>query len=257
VLFFDGHEREEHVEYRNEWSKRIMEYREYSETYSYEDVSIVVPPTLPPNVKQHVFVTHDESTFYANDHQQYAWLEESESFILPKSQGRSIMISEFHCPCHGTMRAVINGKAVTSRVVFYPGAAYQGYWTSEHMIAQLQDVLELFKLLHTGMVGVFLFDQSSNHKAFAKDALVASRMNMGAHEVSKNEVKVRNGFYTNNQGVKKIQSFYVEKNYNYPEVRKVQLSKVDRATKAAKINELFNNIHAVSFFLYPSFFLKK
>ena len=81
-----------------------MQYREISETYSYDDVSIAIPPVLPANVKQHVFVTHDESTFYANDHQQYAWLEENENFIPLKSQGRSIMISEFYCPCHGTMR---------------------------------------------------------------------------------------------------------------------------------------------------------
>ncbi|KAI9254197.1 hypothetical protein EDC94DRAFT_619201 [Helicostylum pulchrum] len=53
---------------------------------------------------------------------------------MPKSQDRSIVVSEFQCPCHGTMRAVVNGKEMISRVVFYPGAASQGYWTSEHMI---------------------------------------------------------------------------------------------------------------------------
>ncbi|KAG2231563.1 hypothetical protein INT48_002979, partial [Thamnidium elegans] len=216
VIFFDGHEREDVVAYRNEWSKRIMLYREYSETYSYDDVSIVIPPILPTNVRQHVFVTHDESTFYANDHQQYAWLEETENFCLPKSQGRSIMISEFHCPCHGTMRAMINGKPMTSRVVFYPGAPHQGYWTSEHMITQLKDVL------------------SSNHKAFAKDALVASRMNMGGGEVKEDDVKVRDGRYTvvvDSQSVEKRQSFYVERNFNYPELQKLRFSKISRADK--------------------------
>ncbi|KAI9249110.1 hypothetical protein EDC94DRAFT_589263 [Helicostylum pulchrum] len=55
---------------------------------------------------------------------------------MPKSQGRSIMIAESQCPCHGTMRAVINGKEMISRVVFYPGATSEGYWTSDHMIVQ-------------------------------------------------------------------------------------------------------------------------
>lgn len=261
MLFFDGHEREDVVAYRKEWSKRIMEYLGYSETYDYDDVSVAIPPTLSIGIKQHVFVTHDESTFYANDHQQYAWLEKTESFILPKSQGRSIMISEFHCPCHGTMRAVINGKSMTSRVVFYPGAASQGYWTSEHMIIQLKDVLELFKFLHVGMVGVFLFDQSSNHKAYAKDALVASRMNMGAHEVPKHEVKVRDGFYTDNQGVGKSQSFYVERNFDYPEIQKLKFSKASREIKRVKADKIFNDVHAVSFFfllkLLCTLFFKK
>lgn len=88
-------------------------------------------------------------------------------------------------------------------MVFYPGAANQGYWTSEHVIIQLKGVLMLFEFLHEGMGGVLLFDQSNNHKAYAKDALAASRMNMGAHEVDKDEVKVRDGSYTDNAGVQK------------------------------------------------------
>lgn len=202
VIYFDGHEREDVVSYRKEWATRIMEYRGFSETYGYEDVSVAIPPALPNNVKQHVFVTHDESTFYANDHQKYAWLKATENFIMPKSQGRSIMIAEFQCPCHGTMRAVINGKEMISRVVFYPGATSEGYWTSDHMIVQLKDVLELFEFLHEGMVGVFLFDQSSNHKAYAKDALVATRMNMNATEVSRDDVKVRNMVFTSTRKLK-------------------------------------------------------
>lgn len=117
MLYFDGHEREDVVAYRQEWARRIMTYREYSETYEYDDVSVGIPPTFTGDIKQHVFVTHDESTFYANDHQKYAWLEKTESFILPKSQGRSIMISEFHCPCHGTMRGVISLSCTLAIIV--------------------------------------------------------------------------------------------------------------------------------------------
>jgi hypothetical protein len=41
------------------------------------------------------------------------------------------MVSEFQCNCHGTMRGTVNGKYMTSRHLFYPGAANEGYWTSE------------------------------------------------------------------------------------------------------------------------------
>lgn len=139
VVYFDGHEREDVVNYRKEWSKRMMEYYEYCEKYDEMDVEKVSPPVHMNGKKQHVFVTHDESTFYANDYQKYAWVENDESYCLPKSQGRSIMISEFQCPCHGTMKGYINGKFITSRVIFYPGAQYQGYWKCEHMLAQLRD----------------------------------------------------------------------------------------------------------------------
>ena len=47
------------------------------------------------------------------------------------------------------------------------------------MVAQLKDdVIELFDLLHPGCTAVFLFDNSSNHSAYADDALVASRMTL-------------------------------------------------------------------------------
>ena len=47
------------------------------------------------------------------------------------------------------------------------------------MVEQLvTDVIPLFESLHPDCVGVFLLDNSSNHAAFADDALVAKRMTM-------------------------------------------------------------------------------
>ncbi|KAG1569197.1 hypothetical protein G6F50_006604 [Rhizopus delemar] len=47
------------------------------------------------------------------------------------------------------------------------------------MVEQLkEDAIGLFEALHPNCVAVFLFDNSSNHGAFADDALVASRMTL-------------------------------------------------------------------------------
>jgi hypothetical protein len=47
------------------------------------------------------------------------------------------------------------------------------------MVQQLkEDALPLFELLHPGCKAVFLFDNSCNHRAYADDALVASRMTL-------------------------------------------------------------------------------
>ncbi|KAI9247811.1 hypothetical protein EDC94DRAFT_685185 [Helicostylum pulchrum] len=68
------------------------------------------------------------------------------------------------------------------------------------------------------MVAVFLFDQSSNHKAFAKDALVANRMNMNAGAIGNDEDKVRNGFYIGNQSANSLQiRRYYNKSFRYIE----------------------------------------
>lgn len=250
AVYYDGHEREDVIAYRLLWSNRIMEYQKFSQEYDQDDVSVELPLELPAGTKQHVFVTHDESTFYSNDYQKHAWVENNESYCLPKSQGRSIMVSEFHCRCHGTMRATINGKKVTSRKIFYPGAANEGYWTSKHMLEQLEEVITLFNHIHEGMIGVFCFDQSSNHKAFAPDALVANRMNMLPHVVKPDEVRVRNGHYVEEDILgnkrERSQPMYVERDNNFIEIQRVRNSKMDADLRRQTLRKIILNKTAVS-----------
>ena len=177
-VFYDGHEREDVVAYRNVWSKRMMQYIERSDIYEGEEMD-AVPPRLEEGQKKIVFVTHDESTFYANDGKTDLWLKEGENYIRKKGAGLSIMISEFQCPCHGTMKA----SGMTSREIFKAGTDRQGWWTSVDMVRQLEtSVIKVFDQLHPGCTGVFLFDHSSNHGAYADDALVVSRMTLNEKE---------------------------------------------------------------------------
>ncbi|POG61994.1 hypothetical protein GLOIN_2v1785920 [Rhizophagus irregularis DAOM 181602=DAOM 197198] len=54
-----------------------------------------------------------------------------------------------------------------------------GYWTAEHLLEQIEyKAIPIFEALYSDCVAVFAFDNSSNHAAFSKDALVASRMNL-------------------------------------------------------------------------------
>ncbi|KAG2204123.1 hypothetical protein INT47_011606 [Mucor saturninus] len=175
TIFFDGHEREDVITYRNEWSKRMVEYMKRSEFYAGNNEEEVLEPILDEGMKQIVFVTHDESTFYANDGKDDLWLLEGENHIRKKGPGSSIMVSEFQCPCHGTMKSA----GWTSRRFFKAGVGREGYWKYTDMLEQLQDdAIPLFELLHPGCQAVFLFDNSSNHNAFGDDALVASRVTL-------------------------------------------------------------------------------
>jgi hypothetical protein len=120
-------------------------------------------------------VTHDESTFYSNDGKEKSWFMEQEVQLQPKGPGGSIMVSEFQCACHGTMR--YNGQV--SRTLFYAGTNRDGYWTYEHLVNQLEEqAIPIFRSLHPDCKGLFIFDQSSNHTAYSADALVASRMTL-------------------------------------------------------------------------------
>ena len=77
-----------------ELEKRFVKY----EGERLEDV------VLPVGVKPLVYVVHDESIFVASDGKKEVWQEiEGKRHLLPKSQGRSLMVSEFLCECHGAM----------------------------------------------------------------------------------------------------------------------------------------------------------
>ena len=72
------------------------------------------------------------------------------------------------------------GLPNTARVLLEYGAEKEGYWNSERFINNVKDALKIaeFKYPARRNTLVFVFDQSSCHKAFAEDALNASRMNM-------------------------------------------------------------------------------
>lgn len=161
--------------YRNYWCARMLSYMAKSEFYEGDEMKTILMPHLGEEEVQFVFVTHDESTFYANDGKNDIWLMDGENYLRKKGPGQSIMISEFQCPCHGTMKR--NGWS--SRKIFKAGGDREGWWTYHDMVKQLEeDAIKLFEVLHPGCKAVFLLDNSSNHNAFADDALVASRMTL-------------------------------------------------------------------------------
>jgi hypothetical protein len=175
-VYYDGHEREDVVKYRGEWAKRMMEYKRRMDVFTGDENHPIIPYTGKHKI---VMVTHDECTFYANDVKKQLWLLPGveETPLAQKGPGQSIMVSEFQCPYHKTMKSKKNpGK--TSRELFYAGKNRDGWWTAADMRRQFKEVVEIFEELHEGCTGIFLFDNSSNHGAFEKSALVVSRMCM-------------------------------------------------------------------------------
>lgn len=211
AIFFDGHEREDAVAYRNEWSKRMVEYMKRSDFYEGDERQDVYEPILENDQSKIVFVTHDESTFYANDGKNDLWLQKGENYIRQKSAGQSIMVSEFQCPCHGTMKV----EGWTSRQFFKAGGGREGWWTYEHMVEQLEQVIPLFETLHEGCTAVFIFDNSSNHGAYGDDALVASRMPLKEQEWPQSKkYQFRDTIAQHADGTTFHQTFYYNKQFS-------------------------------------------
>ena len=97
-MYIDGHEREDVVEYRNQFIKRWREYEKRMVMYNNNGNVDSIPSGFP--VPQGhwfrlILVTHDESTFYANDRRKTKWSHASEK-VTPqkKGEGPSLMISD-------------------------------------------------------------------------------------------------------------------------------------------------------------------
>lgn len=72
--------------------------------YCFQDISITlleyddsgnIHKNLLCGDKRHILITHDYSTFYANDGKLYFWKPEGQEWLRPKSRGKGIMISNF------------------------------------------------------------------------------------------------------------------------------------------------------------------
>ncbi|ODQ76870.1 hypothetical protein LIPSTDRAFT_757 [Lipomyces starkeyi NRRL Y-11557] len=187
-VYFDGHERDDVVKYRQEWARRMIEHRSQMKEFDGEDCQIVIAPALPEGAKEKVLVTHDECYFNSNDDNAVTWIERGESVIKKKGQGRGLMVSDFYCACHGPLRF----ENQYARTIIEPGKHRDGYWTSDHMVAQLRSAIDIFEKAHPGCVAVFCFDQSSNHQAMSHDALVITKLTLNDKP---NSVPIVDGFF--------------------------------------------------------------
>lgn len=97
-MYVNGHEREDVVQYWKEFIARWKDYEKRMVTYD-KDGNINFIPTGFPILQGHHFwlilVTHNESTFYANDWRKTQYYHTSEKATLQKKgEGPSLMISD-------------------------------------------------------------------------------------------------------------------------------------------------------------------
>ncbi|OAD75544.1 hypothetical protein PHYBLDRAFT_64457 [Phycomyces blakesleeanus NRRL 1555(-)] len=120
----------------------------------------------------------------------------------------SLMIIEFKCACHGTM----SNAACSSWEVFHPGANRDGYWTSAHMLKQLEsNAIPLFEVIHPGCKAVFVFNQSTNHKAYSQNALIANKITLGDKEVEEDDLCTLRDTTFVWDGEEQVQTMYYKK----------------------------------------------
>ena len=149
--------------------------------------------------KEVVHVFHDEA-IAANEGRRKRWGVKGDRSCM-KTKGKAMMVSGFICPCHGRMAiegpdlaqftskhpglnfelskfpgahnavAADGIEGVHSFTTIEPGKAGHGWWKGEDVVRQCKEVVPIFERLHPGKVGIFIFDNSTNHSAFPPGAL--------------------------------------------------------------------------------------
>jgi hypothetical protein len=210
-LYIDGHERPDVIAYRDAFLERMAEHSEYFFRYEGEDMDTVISPDLQSGQRPRVLVTHDESCFSSHDGKSTIWMDVNDRPLRPKGQGRSIMVSEFLCECHGAMklnneqRAQYPDTPFETCTIILPGKQQDGYWTTANLIQQVRTkAMPIFKILHPGCDGLFLFDNSQNHRSLPPDALRASALNLS--DGGKNVQKQRSGWFIDDNGIRVTQT---------------------------------------------------
>ncbi|CAG8485078.1 5056_t:CDS:2 [Cetraspora pellucida] len=140
TIYFDGHER--------------------------ENLEHAILPRLSYGVREIVLVTHDKTPFYANNSMHKVWGPKDESMLHNKSQELSMHVSNFICQSIERLKlseyerrindllpddSHLKLKHTKTCVIIYPGSNWDA---------------------------LFMFDNRSNHGAFANNALMVSQMNM-------------------------------------------------------------------------------
>lgn len=209
-LYIDGHERSDVVEYREAFLQRMSDHANYFFRYDGEDMNTITPPSLPSHQRPRVLVTHDESCFSSRDGKTTIWMDANDRPLRPKGQGRSIMISEFLCKCHGPMKlneaqqAENPGVPSETCTIIVPEKQQDGYWTAANLIDKVKTkAMPIFKILHPRFDALFLFDNSQNHRSLPPDVLRASVLNLS--DGGENVQNQRAGWFIDSNGIRMTQ----------------------------------------------------
>ncbi|KAF0701900.1 hypothetical protein AaE_016253 [Aphanomyces astaci] len=182
-VYIDGHERDDVVEYRKSFCSTWIALSDRMASYSGDTMETADCPTA----EEVVWVTHDESIFYANDDGGMVWTNAAHPDLPKKGRGRSVMVSEFLCPCHGRLYTPSDNGDIFVIETLHVGKAQEGYWTSTSF-----DRCRRKFSRHSPHCTL-----STYHAAFAVDALRANSMNLNP---GGKQPKLRDGWYKDSGG---------------------------------------------------------
>ena len=165
----------------------------------------------PPNCKPSLILGQDKCIFCQFIFSQGFWCcPDGTKQLIPKDDGHGVMLSSFTCRefgygyklckyCLSKINKMRDGQTYADKdaakkrygpVTKQPllkcpfvceleyGNSLEGYWSYEHMIIQLEDIVDCLKCLHPKFDIVVLVDHSNGHDRLQPDGLNINRINI-------------------------------------------------------------------------------
>ncbi|CAG8680347.1 10766_t:CDS:2, partial [Cetraspora pellucida] len=149
-MYIDSYEREDIITYQREFLENMKLLERCIVKYEGEQM-VPILPVLEVNEQKLILVTHDKYIFYMNDGKRNVWNE------------RSIMVSEFLLETCGWLQ--LSEEEINA----YPDIPMEAHYKA----------IPIFETKFPNAITIFAFDNSTSHVGYAKDALLAERINLG------------------------------------------------------------------------------
>ncbi|KIJ35540.1 hypothetical protein M422DRAFT_180562 [Sphaerobolus stellatus SS14] len=159
-MYIDGHEHED---------PKMMKWSAHGD--------IILSDLCHIGEKKVVLITHNESTFYANDWCPKQWIHSSEKPApVQKGEGVSIIVSDFYSPDLGWL--ISKDSTQEACILFKAGKNQDGYFDCTDLCKQVSTTIDLFEdnFPDKSAVAAFGFDNAPGHQKHPEDALSARNM---------------------------------------------------------------------------------
>eukprot|EP01083_Nonionella_stella_P296654 1007715_1 len=207
-VYVDGHEREDVVLHRATYLSAMKSDAHFTVTYKDmdddRDLLHLIKQRLKSKTRTIVHIKHDECATHVNAMNRCAWFHKNYKPLRPKSNGKLFNVSGFLTESVGIDMHLYDIRKCGKT---------EGYWRCEDLCDQIRVVVPYLEQIFCEsdedlpyLVLKFVFDHSTNHGKYSKDALNVKKMNRRAG----GKVPVmRDGYYTKH-GQKIVQKMFYE-----------------------------------------------
>src|SRR6266496_4282567 len=149
-VYYDGHERPDVIEYRKHFLNEIFELEKWMLKPLDDNIMVLEEPILNENEKRHILITHDESTFYANDGKKTFWGPAGHQPLRKKGAGLSLHVSDFLTEVDGRLKFEEEEACVMMKL----GINRDGWWKTDDLIKQVVYFQKLF-FIYLFLINIF------------------------------------------------------------------------------------------------------